>query len=73
MQPLVEELEAFGRILYGQHWQRPTADALNLDPRTIRYWLSGQGGPTREHVRVLGRLVDEQMAKWAEIRAFYGD
>jgi hypothetical protein len=37
-----EELRHCGEKLYGNQWQSKLADALEVDPRSVRYWLSGK-------------------------------
>ena len=37
-----DELRSTGESLFGQHWQTPLAKALDVDPRSVRYWLSGK-------------------------------
>jgi Fe-S-cluster formation regulator IscX/YfhJ len=38
-------LREIGEALYGPRWQTDMADALGVDPRTVRYWLSGRQQP----------------------------
>ena len=37
-----DELRSTGESLFGPHWQTPLAKAWDVDPRSIRYWLSGK-------------------------------
>jgi len=37
-----DELRAAGGKLYGKQWQTPLARALEVDPRSVLYWLSGK-------------------------------
>jgi hypothetical protein len=36
------DLRALGETLYGPRWQSQLARALPVNPRTVRYWLSGK-------------------------------
>lgn len=31
-----------GAAIWGAHWQTRMAEALAINPRTIRYWMSGR-------------------------------
>lgn len=37
-----DELEKAGRKLFGEHWQTRMADTLEVNPRTVRRWASGE-------------------------------
>jgi hypothetical protein len=37
-----EILRDIGEALYGAKWQTSLARALDVDPRSVRYWLSGK-------------------------------
>lgn len=36
-----EQLRLAGTLLFGQSWQTDFARAINVDPRRVRQWLSG--------------------------------
>ena len=36
------QLEAIGKLLYGQFWYTPMGADLDLNERTIRRWLTGE-------------------------------
>jgi hypothetical protein len=44
-----------GQALYGHQWQNDMARALDVGPRTLRYWVSG-GRPLPEGI--YGELAD---------------
>jgi hypothetical protein len=53
-----DELRATGESLYGTKWQTPLALALDVDPRSVRYWLSGKhkvNKRTEEAIRAIRR------------------
>lgn len=62
-QPLICQV---GEALYGPHWVRPLASALEVSERTMRYWQDGKEPPDgiwadcarlcRERVKLLERL-----------------
>lgn len=54
-----ELIEAAGRALYGDTWQASLGRALNVQPRTIRYWLAG--------------TYEVKPLLWAEIAALLKD
>ncbi len=39
-----EDLEAIGSFLYGNLWQSELARDLGINSRTMRRWVSGEGG-----------------------------
>jgi len=52
------ELRAEGESIYGNHWQTKLARALAVDPRSVRYWLSGKhkiNKRTAEAIKALKR------------------
>lgn len=40
-----EALEKIGRGLWGSHWITPMSEALGVQSRTLRYWVSGRNVP----------------------------
>jgi len=42
-------LAEIGRALYGEHWRRPLAEALGIDERQLRRWLTASGRLTVGH------------------------
>lgn len=38
-------LQQAGEALYGPFWQSTLARSLNVSPRLVRYWLSGERQP----------------------------
>ena len=62
------ELRAAGRLLYGDRWQTPLAQALGVNPRTVRGWFSGRRPPPDpERIKAeLRRLVEARATEIAE-------
>jgi hypothetical protein len=36
------DLRAAGEALFGPQWQTPLAKTLDVNPRSVRHWLSGK-------------------------------
>lgn len=58
-------------LLYGPHYQRPLAQALDVSPRLIRYWSAGRGEPAPAHWARLravfdARLLEMEAVEWPE-------
>jgi hypothetical protein len=62
-QDLVERLETVGRAMYGDNWQSRLARDLEVDPRTVRFWLSRKR-PVPQHVGAQLRLALDAHVKW---------
>jgi hypothetical protein len=43
-----DQIGDVGRQLYGERWQAPLANALGINTRLLRYWLSGELQPSPE-------------------------
>lgn len=57
--PLIVEA---GRALFGPHWVRPLADALQVSERTVRYWQDGTREPPAGIWADALRLISEKEA-----------
>ena len=55
-----DELRSTGESLFGPHWQTPLAKALDVDPRSVRYWLSGKHKINKRTENVILGLRREQ-------------
>ena len=44
-----DHLAAVGRALYGERWQTPLANDLNVNERTLRRWLAEDDAFTAEY------------------------
>jgi ribosome-binding protein aMBF1 (putative translation factor) len=53
-----DQIGDVGRQLYGERWQSPLASALGVNPRLLRYWLSGELTPSPEDERRLLALLE---------------
>jgi len=52
-----DQIGDIGRQLFGDRWQAPLANALGVDVRLLRYWLSGERHPSpTEEDRLLSLL-----------------
>lgn len=40
-----ERLETVGKALFGDQWQTDLARALDIQPRTVRYWMQNGSVP----------------------------
>lgn len=62
-------LREAGLLLYGDRWQTALADALAVNPRTVRAWYSGrhpiQAGPWRGVVQLL-LSRESQISVWLD-------
>jgi hypothetical protein len=47
-----------GRQLFGERWQTPLANALGVDQRRLRYWLSSDEQPSLDQLHTLIALLD---------------
>lgn len=55
-----EDLIRAGRALFGERWQAPLAEALGLNPRTVRGYLSGRSKPGPGVEADIRRLLAER-------------
>lgn len=39
------KIERCGRLLFGDHWRTPLAEALEVNERTLRRWVNGEFRP----------------------------
>jgi ribosome-binding protein aMBF1 (putative translation factor) len=59
LRPLsADQIGDIGRRLYGEYWQGQLAKALDVNPRLLRYWLSGELQPSPEDERRLIALIE---------------
>ena len=58
-----DKLGAIGRALYGDIWQTPLANDLNVNRETIRRWLNGHTPLPSDHsvFESLQRLVKKRI------------
>jgi len=74
LRPLsADQIGDVGRQLYGERWQSPLANALGINPRLLRYWLSGELAPSLEDERRLVALVEYAAAETARRAASLAD
>jgi hypothetical protein len=59
-------LSQCGEALYGARWQTALADALHVNDRTVRAWLTGRQQP---RPAVWDAVWDLLYARWGEIEA----
>jgi hypothetical protein len=50
-------LRQLGHITYGQYWQTPMAQTLDINPRTLRRWLSLEWEIPQERLNMLRDLA----------------
>ena len=50
------------RYLYGEHWQSPLAEALNVAHTTVGRWAAGRHKMTGAALVLLRRLVADKVA-----------
>ena len=53
-------LAYIGIYLFGDRWQAPMADALELNPRTVRGWVQGRSQVQEDSWRKLAKLVEKK-------------
>jgi len=64
-----DELRAIGELLYGEHWQSDLARALDVGPRTVRFWAAGD--PRRPvPAGVAGEIRELAATRLAQIGAW---
>jgi len=56
-----EVLTRVGRALWGEEWRNAMAAALDVKPRTVRYWLSGRFVVSVGVCDELAGLIDRQL------------
>lgn len=56
-----EQLQDFGKSLYGNNWQTALAQALNVSPRTVRHWISGRNHPPKNLLLELKTIARERI------------
>lgn len=59
-----DTLRAFGAALYGPHWQREIARALDVNERSVRRWAAGDFQPP---ATILPELLDLARARIVEL------
>ncbi len=64
-QPLICRV---GEALYGPHWVRPLASALQVSERTMRYWQDGTREPPAGIYRELASLIGARRAELADLK-----
>jgi hypothetical protein len=62
VQSPVAILRAAGEALYGSDWQSPLARDLNVDGRTVRFWISGRRPVPDTIVERLPRIMRDAAA-----------
>lgn len=61
-----------GEALYGPHWVRPLAEALEVSERTMRYWQDGTREPPAGIWRDLAGMCRAQSRRLEDIAAELG-
>jgi transcriptional regulator with XRE-family HTH domain len=61
-------LSEAGRALYGTQWQSDLARALDVNPRTVRRWASGEDIPRLGVYADLLALCDNRAKELKDIR-----
>ena len=65
----LDKLTALAELLYGGRWVAPLSRELNVNPRTVRYWKSGEWNVTNSVVADLIILYAcECVKKWAMLK-----
>ncbi len=64
-QPLICRV---GEALYGPHWVRPLASALQVSERTMRYWQDGTREPPAGVLRELASLITKRRAELSTLK-----
>lgn len=73
MKPQHEILAAIGRALFGAKWLYPLANALEVNPRSLRYWAAGrQPIPPRVWVELQDLLTERQALIESALTNVYG-
>lgn len=57
-----------GRALFGPSWQHAMAEALDVSPRTVRYWIAGRPIPFGVWADV-DRVLKQHVAKLNDLRS----
>lgn len=52
-----DQIRALAIALYGERWQRRTADALGVDPKQVRRWYRHTANPTEDHLAMMRSVV----------------
>ena len=55
-----DQLRARGEKLYGKQWQSQFAEALGVDPRSMRDWLSGKHKINKRTADAINALKADQ-------------
>ena len=55
------QLERIGPLLFGPEWQTPLAAALEVAPRTVRRWLSGERAVPENLANDLKPIIEAQI------------
>lgn len=53
----LDQIKALASALYGERWQRRAADALGIDPKQVRRWMSFTANPTEAHLAMMRSVV----------------
>jgi transposase-like protein len=61
-------LRAVGEACFGSAWKHELARALEVTPRTLRYWLAGSALPADMSARLLA-VVERREGELARVRA----
>jgi transposase-like protein len=62
----LDKLRLLGEALHGPRWQNAVARDLDVNPRQVHRWVSGEYEPHEGHVADLIRLAQRRSAKIAE-------
>ena len=57
-----------GEALYGPHWVRPLASALDVSERTMRYWQDGSREPPPGVLAELAKMCTERRKALADLK-----
>jgi hypothetical protein len=68
-----DRLAEIGRALYGERWQKPLAEDLDVNRDTVRHWLSGHTPLREDHGVFLDALnvIDARLRRLTQARAAY--
>jgi hypothetical protein len=61
-------LDLIGTFLYGDRWQAALADALNLNPRTVRGWVQGRSHIQPESWHAINALLAKKVDHGPEVK-----